>query len=973
MCKAVIEINMLGRFEIKKDGKTVQLRSRPASALLAYLALTLGTKHPREKLAGLLWPESTDQNARKNLRQALWRLRKALGDDFLEIDGSSIALIPSRSVRLDTALVDAEEVADLVAAVTSYQGELLPGYYEDWVMLERDRLAAAFARKMHQLLDQLLMQKRWDDVLQWSEHWISSGQISEAAFRALMQAHAAQGERVQVEKDYQRCVDALQSDIGVLPSEETQALFRSIVSGEYTSEPAPFVPSDPPPSGQRRHILLPNQETPFIGRAKEQTAIKELLSENRLVTITGPGGMGKTRLAIKVAEGMAPSFPNGCCFVSLSAVDDIDYLVQAIAEALKLPLATHEDPKKQLLRFLRKQDLLLLLDNFEHLLEGVGIINDVLEAGSAVRILVTSREKLNLQVETTFSIMGLEHTGSAQEGDTSDAFSLFVQRAQRARPGFLTDTSTATHITAICEIVEGMPLAIELAAAWLHVLNVEEILQELKKGFDFLATDQRDTPDRHRSMRKVLSQSWDLLNQAEQDVFKKLSIFQGGFNRTAAEQVAGATLQQLAGLVNKSFLRHVPELGRFEIHELLRQYGREHLERTPETVEEIKDKYGAFFADFMQERGLLLRGLQHKTALAEILADIENVRAAWRFHLEKRDADMLWKMIRGLHHVYWLRWWNYPGMELFREVAEYFKDSEATTANSLHGLAVAYQSWFMAWLGLPEEGYEFARRSVEILNEHDNPEAMVFALYSLSVNAYMFGKMSEERAAIRKMSEIAGEMGDRWLSAFMMFAEGMIALIDGDYEEAQRVGELNLHLYEEIGDISGSTMPLIVLGHRALAEGEFELARAHYVRCLEIAEDIGFPYSSQTSCKYLGKLLISSGELDEAEYYLRKSLIITDETGFVRDIVNLLFEFARLRVAQGRLEEAVSLLTLVVEHPENRQIRWLEGRLLDRANELLGEVEVQLPGDRWQAAVENGKNLKLDLVVADLLESHPRL
>jgi tetratricopeptide (TPR) repeat protein len=704
-------------------------------------------------------------------------------------------------------------------------------------------------------------------------------------------------------------------------------------------------------------------------------AIKKLLSETRLVTVTGPGGIGKTRLAIKVAEGLAHSYPDGCCFVGLSSIYDPDYLVQAIAEALKLSLSTHDDPKQQLLRFLKKKDLLLLLDNFEHLMEAVGIINELLEAGSGLRIIVTSRERLNLQIETNFNIIGLEHTGleRTELGEISDAIALFIQCAQRAQPGFQADSNTRHQIGAICEIVEGMPLAIEMAAAWLHVLTVEDVLKELRKGFDFLETDQRDTPDRHRSMRKVLRQSWNLLNQAEQDVFIKLSIFQGGFNRAAAERVAGATLQQLAGLVNKSFLRHVPELGRFEIHELLRQYGGEQLQQTPETLAAIKDKHGAFFAGFMQERGRLLRGTQHKTALEEILADIENVRTAWRFHLERRDADMLWKMIRGMHHVYWLRWWNYPGMELFKELAEHFKDVEDTCSISLYGLAVAYQSWFMAWLGLPEKGYEFASQSLKILDENDDPEAMVFALYSLSVNAYMFGKMSKEHSAIKKMSSIAEQVGDRWLSAFVSFAEGMIALIDGDYKKAQRVGEMNLALYQEIGDISGSTMPLIVLGHRALAEGEYEQARAHYVRCLEIAEDVGFPYSSQTSSKYLGKLLISTGELEKAEIYLCKSLAISDETGFVRDMVNLVFEFARLRVSQGRYNEAVSLLSLVVEHPENRQLRWLEGRLLDRANELLVNLEGQLPEEKWRAAIETGKTSKLDKVVNDLLkgESQP--
>ncbi len=221
----------------------------------------------------------------------------------------------------------------------------------------------------------------------------------------------------------------------------------------------------------------------------------------------------------------------------------------------------------------------------------------------------------------------------------------------------------------------------------------------------------------------------------------------------------------------------------------------------------------------------------------------------------------------------------------------------------------------------------------------------------------------------KKMVEIADGVGDRWLSAFVMFAEGMIALIEGRYAEAQAVGERALEIYEDIGDSSGSTLPLIVLGHRALVEGEYEQAKKHYQRCLTIAEGIGFHYSSQTSTKYLSKVSISTGDLEEAEDYLGKSLALTHEIGFVRDIVNLFFEYARLRLAQKRIEEAVRLLVFVIQHPENQQMRWMEGRLLDRATELLESIKSEYPVDLWQKAEKEGSSLELESTVRALLES----
>jgi DNA-binding SARP family transcriptional activator len=967
----MLKINLLGQFELCLDGDPIEVSSRPARTLLVYLILTRGMKHPREKLAGLLWPESSEQNARKNLRQALWRLRKAIGDQYLLIDPQNLAFDGGTEVWLDIDVLEHQDEVDGMPSASVYEGELLPGFYEDWVLLERDRMEALFDRRMRETIHAYVAAERWMDVLVWAERWIAHGRAPEPAYRALMQAHAALGEITQVDAIYRRCKESLQQDLGVDPSEETKQLHRTIMSGEITPRPRTSDAPQMSSATERKLLVLPAQSTQFIGRDDELKNIRQLLDRHPFISITGPGGIGKTRLAVQSATISESSFKHGCFFVPLAPIRDADHIIQTIAETLNFPIATHQDPEHQLLRYLKDRQLLLILDNFEHLLDGMEIVNHILEAAPEVKILVTSREKLNLQSETNYILRGMDFPSPSgiESGDRNEAISLFVQAAGKVRPGYSPETEDIQHISKICQIVGGMPLAIELAAAWLHVLDVVEVAQELEKGFDLLETERRDTPERHRNIQTIFNQSWDLLNASEKDVFINLSVFRGGFTRDAAQQVAGATLQQLAGLVNKSFLLHDPANGRFELHELLRQFGQMQLEQTPEAIPILMEEYSKYFAGFMEKSTGLLRGNSQTAALNDIVADIENVRTAWRYLLSPPRPDMLLKGIAGLWHVYWIRWWTYAGMELFKEAVERIGDTDDEHYVVLRGLAMAFQSYFMAWLGLSEKGYELARKSLQTLEGFDHPEAFVFAGYSLVVNAYMLGKMAEESIMIKKMVEIADGVGDRWLSAFVMFAEGMIALIEGRYAEAQAVGERALEIYEDIGDSSGSTLPLIVLGHRALVEGEYEQAKKHYQRCLTIAEGIGFHYSSQTSTKYLSKVSISTGDLEEAEDYLGKSLALTHEIGFVRDIVNLFFEYARLRLAQNRIKEAVRLLVFVIQHPENQQMRWMEGRLLDRATELLESIKSEYPVDLWQKAEKEGSSLELESTVRALLES----
>jgi tetratricopeptide (TPR) repeat protein len=554
-----------------------------------------------------------------------------------------------------------------------------------------------------------------------------------------------------------------------------------------------------------------------------------------------------------------------------------------------------------------------------------------------------------------------------------DAISLFIQSANKMRPGFSPSDDEISQIVQICQIVQGMPLAIELAAAWLHILTVGEIVKELKRDLDILSTEVRDAPERHRSIRAVFDHSWSLLDQGDQNKLTFLSIFRSGFTREAAQQVSGISLATLSDLVNKSFLSHDATTGRFGIHELLRQYTQEHLEKSPKIYQSAQEAHAAYYADFMHTRWAHLKDNRQMGALDEIEADIENVRAAWRYYLKTKNTTKLWKFIFCLWLVYWIRWWNHAGMEIFGETVRVLKDENEGEFLAIKALAMAFQSYFMAWLDLADEGYKLAKQSVDLLESLPYPEALAFAYDSLGVNSYFLGRYAEEVKASEKMLEIAKNTGDKWLLAFTLFAISMGKLLLENYDEAKRIAEENLQLYEEIGDEIGASMPLIVIGHVDLARGEYEGAWKSYARCLEISQRLEFYYSIQTASKYLGKVAISMGKFPEAKEYLKQSLSITKEIGFVRDLINILFEYARLKEATGELEGAAELLSLVIGHPVSDQSRFGEGRIKDSAKALLSNIEKELPQDILQDAIERGRALVLETIIDELIEADSSL
>jgi predicted ATPase len=373
----------------------------------------------------------------------------------------------------------------------------------------------------------------------------------------------------------------------------------------------------------------------------------------------GPGGAGKTRLAIQsvrqalAAQQDAISFCDGVYFVPLDPVSSVRYLVPAIADSVGFSFFQREgdEPKHQLLNYLREKQLLLLLDGFEHLIGGVGLISDLLEHAPGVKVMVTSRERLNVRWEWVFPVEGMSFpTGGDRAVESLEqygAIQLFLQLARQADAGFAPSQADMAGVVRICQLLEGMPLGIELAAAWVKILSCPDIADEIARNLDFLRTSMRDIPERHRSLRAAFDHSWRLLSEAERQVLARLSVFAGGFDREAAEQVAGANLELLSALVDKSLLVR-PHSGRYAIHEVVRQFAASRLDADPQERSATKDRYCLYYVAFLERKEDDLLGWRQLAALEEVGHDLENCRAAWQWAVERH----MWKELRRAADTY---------------------------------------------------------------------------------------------------------------------------------------------------------------------------------------------------------------------------------------------------------------------------------------------------------------------------------
>ncbi|MFO7537081.1 MAG: BTAD domain-containing putative transcriptional regulator, partial [Chloroflexota bacterium] len=584
-----LEIQLLGEFNLQVNGRSLPaLNADRPQTLLAYLLLHRQAPQPRRHIAFLLWPDSTETQALSNLRYLLHTLRHNLpeADSYLVVDKLSLQWLPQLPYRLDVAdfedaLLAAQQTPDphtarrwLEQAISQYHGDLLPANYDDWLIPLRDELARRYRTALTQLIDLLSEAGAYGAAADYGQQLVQQDPLNESHTIRLMRLYALAGERSAIWRVYHQCVAMLEQELGVEPETATHVAYEeALTQAAAPSAPMPALATPMPRP-------LPQPPTPFIGREVELHEIGHLLVDPhcRLLTITGPGGMGKTRLALQTAVSQQPHFRDGVAYVSLRPLNSADFLAATIAGALNLTLAGQPDTRSQLLHLLARREMLIFLDNFEHLLDGVDLIADILAQAGGIKLLVTSRQRLDLQEEWSFALgeFNLPAAPVAEEMEASSAVTLFVQSARRADNSFNLTPADYEAVARICRLVGGLPLGIELAASWTRLLSCAEIAQEIEQGLDFLTVSTRNMPQQHQNLRAVFDQSWALLTAAEQQVLQALTIFQGSFTRPAATSVAGASLSLLSGLIDKSLLRYLgPD--RYSLHELIRQYAAERL------------------------------------------------------------------------------------------------------------------------------------------------------------------------------------------------------------------------------------------------------------------------------------------------------------------------------------------------------------------------------------------------------------
>ena len=891
----MLEVRLLGRFQVSHNGKVVVITSRPAQTLFAYLILNAGTPHRREKLAGMLWPDSLEETARDNLRHALWRLRKSLPSPskavYLLTDDLSIAFNSAADYWLDVGelekLSESASTDTLIEALPNYHGELLPGFYEEWVMLEREHLSSIFEHHMARLMSLLQDEKRWLDVLDWGERWIRLGQKPEPAYRALMLAHAAKGDRSKVAATYERCVKSLKV-LGVAPSEQTRALYESLKSSNQTFETKPTATSQKEESAFLK-TNLPVPLTSFVGREREIESVKHLLSTTRLLTLIGSGGIGKTRLAIQAASELTSSYRDGVSWVELAPLTDSALVPQAVAHVLNVRESPNKSLPDSIKAALSEKHVLLILDNCEHLISAcASLAYDLLSHCANLSILTTSREALNITGETilrvpTLSFPRLGDVSQLSNLKEFESIQLFAERAAAVQPDLALTQENTFAVMQICHRLDGIPLALELAAARVKILPLEEIASRLDHRLNLLTQGSRTAPARHQTLRATIDWSYELLPEPERVLLRRLSVFAGQFDLDAAEVVAaGGDLEEsqvldlLGHLIDKSLVivQHAEpgqDQPRYGLLETIREYAREKLIEADEEAQ-VRRRHLDFFAAFAERAQNGIYSPEQAAWFRRLDQDIDNLRVA----LDCPDVDPVeanrlgsrstlesqFVIIRSLS-LFWERGFRAEIVETLKKLLQrdYTREPTAERARALD------VGGFLLWsLNRLPEARAYLEESVQIAEKLKDDSLLVWPWMYLGWTFWGLGEYERAKESLEKSLEIGMSLGENGTGAVAVALAylGDIPYAQGHVSEARRLYEEALVLLRELQNPSMLTPSLRRLAYVEVREGNFVPAFHLFRECFELNRQLGHEHGMVACLAGFASIHLARGNLEKA-------------------------------------------------------------------------------------------------------------
>lgn len=868
--------------------------------LLAYL--TVEGPQSRRHLAELFWPG--EPKRLRSLTAALVRLRQGL-PGAVEADEQVVLAKLSSDVHQILAALDDD---DVVTAAKHYQGPFLAGFHlpggsvelEEWVYATREFLAEK-------------VQKAY---LTQAESEAAQGDFMAAAKRAEV-AYALPGApepSPEWLESYYALLLAGDSPVASQVRKEAEgygialSLSRS-QARERFGQNARF---DNPGGTKAALHNLPSRATSFVGRDPELIELGRLLSDEstRLVTITGAGGTGKSRLALEAAwtEMQARSFPDGAYFVSLEALDDPENIPAAVAGALDLKLAGRAEPLAEIAHALKSKKLLLVLDNYEHLVSGAVFASELVRQCAAVKLLVTSRERLDLEGEQILRLEGLPFATdklNLEGAEYQDSLQLFVQRAKRVQLDFGLSRENLPAVLTICQLVQGSPLGIELAAPLVRLLSVQEIATEVERSIDILAASTRDAPERQRSLRATFEYSWRLLSDKEQATLRRLSVFIGGFTRQAAAEVAGATIPLLASLVDKSLLRTLPG-GRFDRHPLLYEYTQEKLAEAPLERSQVQALHAGFFLGMAEQAEAKLQGVEQAKWLKQLQGEQDNLRSALHWMKQHGEAEMGLRLAAALRLFWHLAGHASEG----RAWLDAFLSLRAATASrAARARALNCAGELASRQGDLDHAQSLLDEALPIMRALGDDQGIAKVLNSMGNVALLRADHQTARSLLQESLGLRRTLGDIAGMAGLLNNLGIVAKQLGDLETARALHEESLSLNLQIGNKYAMASALLNLGTVMAMQDDDQLAQGCYEKSLALGREIDDSLNSAFALNALGLIAAARGEFSSAQAFLEESAALSRENNDRRCGASALNNLGMVAVLQSDLPRARALFS----------------------------------------------------------------
>jgi len=823
-------------------------------------------------------------------------------------------------------------------------------------------------------------------------------------------AAVGHGAQVLLSQATRALVDADVRDLGPHRLKDLSVPER-IFQLEIDGLPAEFPPLKTLEAGMRN---LPAPRTSFVGRSDELASIGRMLDEPdcRMLTLVGPGGVGKTRLALEAAARRMDRYQHGVHFVPLVGVPAPDLLAPAVAESLQFQIDSAHSAipaRDQLVDYLRERTALLVLDNFEHLLDARDLLTEVIEQAPQVELLTTSRERLQVQSEWVLDVEGLANgSGNGHAGDSA-AVLLFVDRARQVESGYRLSDEERPHVERVCRLVNGMPLGIELAAAWASTLPCSEIADEIERNLGFLETTMHDVPERHRSLRAAFDQSWRLLSDDERRMFSRLAVFRGSFARDAAAAVAGAGMPELHGLVSKSLVRRAG-LGRFELHELLRQYAGERLVANQAELADVRESHARFYLGMLGSRTEALQGEHMMEARDELRVEVDNVRAAAEWAVTDWNAEDARGVLSSLYVFLFAHGWH-EGVKTFAQLIDALEFSregplDVAEASDVLLSARAYQMCLGCLLGFDENLDAVARACLPVLRKRRLSRELGACLLALGVNdsnrdlyeestAYLeeavdvarsvadhvvvavslsglgftrllLNDLGGAREAFEESHAVSAELGGPLMLGFALSKLGLLADAEGDYAKA-----IDLHLeagelFAGAGDRGGAGYTQSRASMSAYCLGDYEQAIERALEGYEGFESANHRWGMAAALCRLGFAAAALGRFDEAREHLRRALELAREMQATSLLLHAISGVGVLLAREGEDRDAAEVLFFSLGHEA------MPAAYRRVAEPTLDELRAKLDPEELASAREAAAGLDLDELVSETLGDRVR-